>query len=381
MTVALRVVLDQLVAPVDADLAAASSGLARGLVAAAPAGCEVTAIVPAATPEQLESLHRDVNGLADTQRTVLARRELATAWQLGAMPGVGGGMIHSPTLLAPLAKHDRLHDHDQTVVTVWDLAPWETPSELPRAAVAWHRAMLKRAVKHADAVVVPTHAMALRLAEHARIGDRLRVIAGAAPIGFARPTDGAGRLRELAVPADYLVLAGSTAPSAGLAEGLHAAATALGADSALHIVVFDTEEGAAPAILDLAAAAGIPEHRVHVRGALERHDRAALLADARVFVAPARRQAFPWRVLEALQVGVPVVAAGSAVHAEVLVDGGIVVGGAEGETDAGALGAAVLRAATDSEAAARLRVLATDRARSFSWRESAERVWQLHADL
>jgi hypothetical protein len=29
----------------------------------------------------------------------------------------------------------------------------------------------------------------------------------------------------------------------------------------------------------------------------------------------------------------------------------------------------------------RLSVLASDRARAFSWRDSAERVWQLHADL
>lgn len=381
MTVALRVVLDQLVTPTDPDLVAASSGLARGLIAATPSGCEVTAIVPAGTPEQLGALEAEVAGIADVQRMILARRELAAAWQLGAMPGAGGGMIHSPTLLAPLAKHDRLHDHDQTVVTIWDLAPWETPSELPRSVVAWHRAMLKRAVKHADAVVVPTHAMAQRLVDHARITDRLRVIAGAAPVGFARPTDSVGRLRDLTLPGDYIVLPGSLAPSAGLADGMHAAAAALAADDALHVVVIGADEGAEPAFLDLGATAGIPEHRVHVRGGLDRHDRAAVLAEARVFVAPARQSAFPWRVLEALEVGVPVVAAGSEVHAEVVVDGGIVVGGAGGEADAGALGAAVVRAATDAEAAKRLRVLASDRARSFSWREAAERVWQLHADL
>jgi glycosyltransferase involved in cell wall biosynthesis len=286
-------------------------------------------------------------------------------------------MIHSPTLLAPLAKHDRLHDHDQTVVTIWDLAPWETPSELPRSVVAWHRAMLKRAVKHADAVVVPTHAMAQRLTEHARIGDRLRVIAGAAPVGFARPPDSVGRLRDLALPTDYIVVPGSLSPSAGLAEGLHAAAVALAADAALHVVVIGADEGAEPALVDLAAAAGVPEHRVHVRGGRDRRDRAAVLAEARAFLAPARQQAFPWRVLEALDVGVPVVVAGSPVHAEIVVDGGIVVA----EADADALGAALVRAATDTEAATRLRVLATDRARSFSWREAAERVWQLHADL
>ncbi|MFT4229249.1 MAG: glycosyltransferase [Microbacterium sp.] len=381
MTVVLRVVLDQLVSATDGDLAAASTGLARGLVAATPSGCAVTAIVPAATPEQLEELERDVAGLVDVHRTLLPRRELAAAWQLGAPSGVGGGMIHSPTLLAPLVRHERLHDHDQTVVTLWDLDAWDAPAELPRPAVAWQRAMLKRAAKHADAVVVPTHAMAERVGELARVGDRVRVIAGAPEVGFARSVVDDARLRELALPDDYVVIGASTAPSEGLVLGLAAAERALAADAELHVVVIGTEEGAEPAVLDAAGAAGIPERRVHVRGALGRHDRAALIGAARAFVAPARRCAFPWRVLEALTLGTPVVAAASAVHREVIVDGGVVVGDEEQGPDAEELGAALARAATDSELAARLRVLAADRSRAFSWREAAERVWQLHADL
>ena len=43
MTVHLNVVLDQLVAPTEPELALASRELAGALVAAAPAGCEVVA--------------------------------------------------------------------------------------------------------------------------------------------------------------------------------------------------------------------------------------------------------------------------------------------------------------------------------------------------
>jgi hypothetical protein len=35
----------------------------------------------------------------------------------------------------------------------------------------------------------------------------------------------------------------------------------------------------------------------------------------------------------------------------------------------------------DSELAGRLRYSGMDRARMFSWRGAAEKVWQLHADL
>lgn len=376
MTVALRVVLDQLVAPTDADLASASRCLARGLVAAAPTGCEVTAITPAASAEQLEALNAEVTGLAGVHRAPLGRRELAAAWQLGASSGVGAGMIHSPTLFAPLVKHDRVHDHDQTVVSLWDLDAWEAPERLSRSTVAWRRAMLKRAVKHADALVVPTHAMAARLSELARLGDRVRVIAGAPPIGFENPSDAVGRLRDLALPPMFVALDAS----AGLPAALTAAAQALAAEADLHAVVVDATEGTEPAIADAAAAAGIPERRVHVRGALDARDRAAVIGSARAFATASRRSAFPWRVLEALQLGTPVVAAASPVHAEVVLDGGLVVGDPE-DVDAGALAAALTRTVTDDEAVRRLRVLATDRARAFSWRAAADRVWQLHADL
>lgn len=382
MTATLRVVLDQLVAPVDDDLAAASRGLAVALVASAPAGCEVVAVVPAAQGDAVDSLLAAVPGLADVQRAPLARRELAAAWQLGAASGLADGMVHSPTLMAPLVRHDRVHDHDQSVVTVWDLAAWERPDELPRAAATWQRAMLRRAVKHADAVVAPSHALAARLAETARIGDRVRVIAGAPAQGFARPTDTAGRLRTLALPPDYVVVAGDLYASSGLAAGLAGAAGALDADGALHVVVLGAGEGAEPAVADLAAAAGIPERRLHVRGALEMLDRAAVVGDARAYVAPARRAAYPWRLLEAMVLGVPVVAAASAAHSDAVADGGLLVGDrADPREDADALRDATARAVVDADLSARLRVLATDRSRAYSWREAAERVWQLHADL
>ena len=369
MTATLRVMLDQLVAPTDPDLEIASRELARGLIAGTPAGCEVEAIAPAGPSDRSVELP----GLAGVRRTALARRELAAALQLGVGTGIGGGMIHSPTLLAPLVKHDRMHDNDQTVVTIWDLGPWDAPGEWPKSVVGWHRAMLKRAVKHADAVVVPTHSLARQLGGIAKLGERIRVIAGAAPSGFAVPMDEVGRRREMDLPEGFVLLAGRAAPTDDLALGFAAVARA-GLD--LPVVVIGAGEGEEPAIADLAAAAGIPERNLHVRGALAGEDRAAVFGGAVAFVAPARRSALPWRVLEALAVGVPVVAASSPVHDEVIVDGGMLV-----DASAEALGAALAEALGSTAAVDRLGVLAADRGRAFSWRESADRVWQLHAEL
>ncbi len=357
MSARLRVVLDQVVQVVDPDQAAAALDLARGLVATAPSGCSVEAIVPAGG-------NPSIDGLAATRTLGLARRELAASWQLGIAPGVGGGMIHAPSLLAPLVRHDRLHDHDQTTVTLWCLDAWDAPETMSKTSVAWHRAMLKRAVKHADAVVVPTHAIARRLTELSKLGDRIQVIAGAAPSGFAVPTDAVERRAALSVPDRYIVVTGT---GDALAEGFRGAAA-----SDAHAVVLDAAEGVEPAIADIAAAAGLPEQRAHVRGRLDDADRAAILAGAAAYVATSPHASWPWRALEAMTLGVPVVAVDSGVHHDVIADGGMLVSAPDlAEAVAEACGAA----------SRRLSVLARDRSRAFSWAGSAERIWALHAEL
>jgi glycosyltransferase involved in cell wall biosynthesis len=372
----LRVVLDQLVTPTEPALAEASRELAKALVHGAPSGCEVAAIAPAGGDGDGLS---GIPGLAEVRRTALARRELAAALQLGVGTGIGGGMIHSPTLLAPLVKHDRVHNHDQTVVTVWDLRPWESSGDLPRPVVSWHKAMLKRAVKHADAVVVPTHSLAERLIGVAPgLGDRIRVIAGASPLGFSVPTDDVGRRRALDLPEGFILLSGGPSASEGLDAGLTAVA-ASGVD--LPVVVIDVEDGHEPAVVELASAAGIPERRMHVRGSLEAADRAAVFGGAVAFVAPSRRAAFPWRVVDALTLGVPVIAAGSAMHREVVLDGGELVEATDPSGLAEGMGAALAGALGSAAAAERLGVMAGDRGRAFSWSEAADKVWLLHAEL
>ena len=355
MSVQLRVVFDQV--GVDADLARAGLGLAEGLIRTAPRGCGVSAIAPSGTEVTTP-------GLQEIRTLPLARRELAGAWQMGISAGVGGGLIHSPTLLAPLVRHDRVHDHDQTTVTLWDLCAWESPDALSKASVVWQRSMLKRAVKHADAVIVPSHAMAERLDEIAPLSARIRVIAGAAPTGFRSPDDAASLRAGLRLPEKYVVLTGDAGT---LADGFRAAARA-GADA----VVLDADEDAEPALADLAADAGMAEGRAHIRGVLDDASRAAALAGARAVVATSSALCWPWRVIEAMELGVPIVAIESGVHRDVIADGGAVV--ASGE-----LADALVDALGSGRE--RLRVLGSDRARAFSWASSAERVWALHAEL
>lgn len=357
MVVLLRVVLDQLVSPTDPDVAEASQHLADALAITAPRGCGVEAILPAGDGGA-------VDGAATTRRLRLGRREMLATWPAGVGLGVAGGMIHSPTLLAPLVRHDRLHDGTQAVVTLWDLDPWEHPDRLSRGSVGWRRAMLRRAVRHADAVVVPSHAIAERLGHIAPLGDRIRVVAGAAPLGFAEPEDAELRRTDLTTPDEYVVLVGE---GDALNAGFAAAAAA-----GLHAIVLDAAEGTEPALVEQAVAAGMPERHAHARLPLNSDDRAALLAGARALITLDPRAAWPWRAIEAMTLGTPVIAIDSDVHHDVLADGATIVTQDE-----------VTDALTDvrGEGEQRARVLASDRSRAFSWLSSAERVWALHADL
>mgnify|MGYP000881530417 CR=1 FL=1 len=118
--------------------------------------------------------------------------------------------------------------------------------------------------------------------------------------------------------------------------------------------------------------AALAEARVHSRGSLDRWDRAAVLSHAAAFIAACGRTDWPWRAVDALAVGVPIVAADTPVHREVLADAAAYAAPDD-------LGAALFRAL--GEDAERLRVLAGDRAKGFAWNAAADRVWALHAEL
>lgn len=354
----LRVVLDQTGSPTEGEHAWVGRSLVQGLIETAPTGCDVAVIAPHGVEASA------FMGLSDVRQLRLPHRELSAAWQLGLPTGVGAGMIHASSLLAPLVRHDRVHDNNQTVVTVWDLTAWESPESLPRTAVAWQRAMLRRAVKHADAVVVPSHAMAARLAEHAPLGDRIRVIAGAAPIGFAVPADAMQRRGDALIPERYVVMVGR---AGGLRSALASAVAAK-----IEVVVLDVPQNEQAMVVDLAASVNLPTRHLHMPDPVGEGDRAAIIGGAEVVIVTERLSTWPWRAVEAMRLGVPLIAVSSDVHRDVFADGASIVDDAD-------LTDALLEALGDG--AARRRVLAADRGRAFTWQSAAERVWALHAEL
>ena len=378
MATTLRMVVDQMITPVPNGISRYAEEMARALVQTAPRGCTVEGIVSALPAEKIALIEETLPGLTQLHRTTLPRRELAAAWQLGIVPTLGSGMIHSPSLLAPLRRHDREFDQTQIVVTIHDTLAWTNPKSLTPASVAWHKGMAKRARKHADAIVVPTHAVAEQLSEIIDFGDRVRVISGAVASNLALPSDADERATTLDLPADYILAVGTLDPRRGLTSLI----TGLGQPGApdLPLLVLGPDSWGELTLAAVADEAGLPEGRVRALGYVSDADLAVILARAAVFVYPSLHEGFGLPMVEAFTFGTPVVHSDDPALVEVAGGAGVVVErGKKGYPER--LAAAVASVLDDPDRAARLRIAGQDRARAFSWRDSAERVWALHADL
>ncbi len=376
--VTMRVVVDEMVPPVRGDLGSYTRDLTRALIRHAPAGCDVEGLIASHDDDAVEKVKSRLGALSGLTKTTLRRRELAAAWQMGVgASSYASGLLHAPTLLAPLVKHD-LDSGSQTTVTVHDTLAWTHPKSFTPATVALQKALLKRAKKHADAVVVPTHAVADQLSEITDFGDRLRVIAGAAPTTLRLPVVPDQRAKELGLPPQYLVAKGSLDPRRGIVDLISAMALPSAPDIPLLIVGPDS--WGELTIENVADEAGVTEGRVAGLGQLSDADLALVLSRATAFVFPGVGEGFGLPLVEAFTFGAPVIHSDDPALMETAGEYGYVVeAGGPGYPER--LAEALSDVVTDSEMRGRLAVLSQDRAHSFSWASAAESLWALHADL
>ena len=134
-------------------------------------------------------------------------------------------------------------------------------------------------------------------------------------------------------------------------------------------------------VTDLVRDAGLREDRVQILGYLADPDLALALQRATVFVYPSLAEGFGLPVIEAMSMATPVIHSDVPALVEVAADASVVVPLDDEATFVERLAAEINRVASNDALASQLGLIGQDRARAFSWRDSAERVWQLHADL
>lgn len=380
MTTTLRVIVDQIVAPVPGGIGRYTEELTRELITTAPPGCAVSGVVSASPEPEYELIADLLPGLAGLFKSTLARRELEFSWQHGLSGLPGSGMLHATGLFAPLGKHDRLNNAgSQVVVTIHDVVPWTNPEALSDRRVRWYKAMAKRAFRYADAVVVPTHAVAAQLADILDFGDRVRVIGGAVSSKLRLPIDPEVRALRMGLPERFILAVGTLQSHKGLQQLIQA--MALPALDGVTLVIAGPPGGKGADVAGVAAEAGLSPDRVLSLGFLADADLAVALDRAAVFVFPSLAEGFGLPVIEAFSLGTPVVHSDDPAVVEVSAGAGITVAREDADGYPERLAEAIRGILDDPGLAERLGFEGQDRARAFSWRDSAQRVWQLHADL
>jgi glycosyltransferase involved in cell wall biosynthesis len=376
----LRVIVDQILAPVPGGIGRYTEELTRELISTAPAGCHVDGVISASPEEEQQRIFELLPGLGQIHASSLARREMMAAWQFGFTRIPGSGMIHSPSLLAPLSRHDRIHDQgSQIAVTIHDVVPWTHPETLTPRGVNWHRALAKRAHRYADAVVVDTHAVAAQLNEILDFGDRVRVIEAAVSSKLSLPDNADERAKELGLPERYLLSVGTLEPRKGIEPLIRSLAHPDAVD--LPLLIVGPAGWGSLDVESIARDAGLDDGRVRTLGYLSDSDLAVALDRATVFVFPSLAEGFGLPVLEAFSFGTPVVHSDDPAVMEVSAGSGYSVELADPAGYPERLAQAIATVVGDEKLAQELGTQGRDRAGLFSWRTAAENVWQLHADM
>ena len=315
--------------------------------------------------------HRDlgpaaVAGVRGPSRLPLPRRPLTAAWERGVGPAPRGvDVLHAPTPFFPPRRQP-------LVVTIHDTVPWTHAETLTQRGARWHRAMAARAAARADAIAVPTHAVADELVGFlpGLSPDRVHVLGG----GVARALlDDPGDLRVAGLPDEFILSLATLEPRKGL-DVLIAALGRMGHKAPTLVVAGQPGWGGVDPV-QAADVAGVRDLRA--LGRMTDAQLGVILRQARALVAPSRAEGFGLPVAEAMAVGTPVICSDIPALAEVAGDAALLVPAG----DDAALADAILDLLGDDATRRKLSEAGRARAGVFDWDEVARRAWRLYHDV
>jgi glycosyltransferase involved in cell wall biosynthesis len=261
------------------------------------------------------------------------------------------------------------------IVTVHDLAF----IRFPHTFRSYNRTYLDFATR----LSVRRAARVLAVSEHTKhevVGllgvppERVVVTPNAARAHF-RPPDAATLAQFRArkeLPEQFVLYVGTLEPRKNLTTLLDAYSQVVRSSNA-PLIVGGGKGWLYDAVFERLEALGLRD-RVHFVGYLDEEDLPLWYAAATVFVFPSLYEGFGMPPLEAMACGTPVVTSNTTSLPEVVGDAGLMVS----PRDAEALAEALLRLLRDADLRAELRARGLQRARTFSWRASAERTLHVY---
>ncbi len=248
-----------------------------------------------------------------------------------------------------------------SVLVVHDLSPWKQP---PLQAVGSERvrARTPRLLRLATLLLTPTQAVKQELSHHFGIALSKIVVTPLAARDDFRPVPAADVtvwLRENRLPQPYLVAFASPQPRKNLARLLEAWGSVQKMLPDLRLVCVGS--------FGEATIKRYGPDRLHALGPLPDRELETLLSGAVAFVYPSLYEGFGLPVVEAMQMGVPVVTSQDAAIREVAATAALHVD----VTSTQSLAQAVVEVASNSRLRADLRAKGIQRSSQFSWRTTA----------
>jgi len=311
-------------------------------------------------------LPSELAGAAVVDRRVPVR-VLNLAWhRLGwplaeTLTGQTFDVTHS---LHPLLLPSRRAAH---VITIHDLNflayPGRTRAEIRRD----YPVLARRHAHRADRIIVPSRFTAAEVERVLEVPiDRIAVCSPGAPEWSPRQshvaTDG------------YVLFFGTLEPRKNVGGLLDAYERLLGRRPVPELRLAGKESEEARPWLDRISRPPLAGHVRHI-GYVDPSQRRALYEGARVLVQPSFEEGFGLPVLEAMTLGVPVVAADRGALPEVLGDAGLLVNPERPDE----LASAIERAIDDDSFASAAAAKGVLRARQFRWDHMARRVYEAYA--
>lgn len=318
-----------------------------------------------------------VEGVTDGPVTIRARpcpaRLARASWRRLDVPSASvlagpGDVVHGPNFVVPPGGGQA------EVVTVHDLTALHHPAMCTPDVLEWP-GLLRRALKRGAWVHTVSEFVAGEVREaFPEAGDRVVAVPnGVRPAPEAGPGTGAADGHRLAGSDRYVLALGTLEPRKDL-PGLVAAFDQLAADDpAVHLVLAGGD-GLGSEELDVAIAIAGHRRRVVRLGRVSPGDRLALLRGATVVAYPSVYEGFGLVPLEAMGVGVPVVATAVGAIPEVVGDAAALV--PSGDRDA--LAHTLARVLDDAELRARLGAAGTERVARFRWEDTVDGIVSLY---
>ena len=280
-------------------------------------------------------------------------------WEQFILPGAiqPGERLWAPANTGPLTVANQ-------VLTLHDIAPLEHPEWFNPLFALWYQYLIPRLVKSVHGVAVPSRYVRDRvIGRFSLSADRVIVVPGGVDTARFSPLAPHPLTR---IPERYILFVGSLQPRKNIGALLKAWQTIRGGNPEVILLI-----AGKPGRAFRKVALPYESERVIFTGYFPDSDLPGLYARASLLVLPSLEEGFGLTALEAMACGIPVIASRAGALPELIGDAGLLFEPADSAT----LASHIHKCLNDRALSTYLGEQGRQRARQFSWQDSADRVW------